>query len=136
MMLMFIRFKRPEADRPRMQFASLGGEARSAEYAYMCGGGVKFRVKNHARVGNVLEIRVKAIVRKNGVIVSSFLAECYDKGKGEWKKVKGRHEVNIASLRYPPKKGKGLTLVCPLGIGGIVCLHDPQPTWEEDEDND
>lgn len=75
------------------------GGARSAEDAYMYNDGMKFRVKNYARVGNVLEIRVKATVRKNGVIVSWFPAEYYDEKQGEWKKVKGRHEVNIASLR-------------------------------------
>lgn len=114
-------------------------------YAYMYNGGVKFKVKNYARVGNVLEIRVKATVRKNGVIVSWFPAEYYDEKQGEWKKVKGRHEVNIASLKHPPEKGKGLTLVCSLGLNGILCLHDPEPTWElaslavassEGEDND
>lgn len=102
------------------------------EYAYMYRHGVKFRVKNYTRVGNVLEIRVKAIIRKNGVIVSSFLAELYDEKKGEWKKIEGRHEVNVASLKHPPERGKGLTLVLSLGIGGILCLHDPQPTFEDD----
>ena len=121
-----------------------------SEYAYIYNDRMKFKVKNHARVGNVLEIRVKATVRKNGVIVSWFPAEYFDEGKGEWKKVEGRHEVNIASLRYPPEKGKGLTLVCSVGLNGILCLHDPEPTWElgppalavasapssEEEDND
>lgn len=95
-------------------------------YAYMYNDGMKFRVKNYARVGNVLEIRVKATIRKNGSVVSSFLAEYYDKEQGEWKKVKGRHEVNVASLRYPPEKGKGLTLVGSLGIGGIVRFTRPR----------
>lgn len=101
---------------------------------YIWSNHTRFRVKNYARVGNVLEIRVKATIRKDGSVVSSFLAERYDEEQGKWKKVKGRHEVNVAFLRYPPEKGKGLTLMGTLGIGGIVCLHDPEPTWEgEDE---
>lgn len=121
------------------------------EYAYLyASGGRRVRVKgkNIVKGENVFEIRAKSIVRMDGSVFSYFLVEQYDEEKGEWvKKGEIKHRVNADLLKHPPEKGKGLTLVCPLGIGGVLCLHDPEPTWEcpegtvgltasEDEDDD
>ena len=105
----------------------------SIRYAYICG--MRFKVENYDKGSNVLKVRVKSIVRKDGTVVSSVPVEQYSREKGEWKKVRCIHKVSVASLRHPPEKGKGLTIVHSLGFGFILFLHDPQPTWE-DEDND
>ena len=101
-------------------------------YAYTRG--MRFKVENYAKGSNVLRVRVKATVRKDGTIISCFPVERYSKEK-ELEKTKCVYKVSAASLRHPPEKGKGLTIVHSLGFGFILCLYDPQPTWEG-EDND
>lgn len=102
-------------------------------YAYTRG--MRFMVENYDKGSNALKVLVKSTVRKDGLIVSSFPAEYYNKEQGEWKKVECRHIVSVASLRHPPEKGKGLTIVHSLWPGVILFLHDPQPTWEDEDVN-
>ena len=102
-------------------------------YAYTRG--MRFRVENYDKGSNVLKVLVKSTVRKDGLIVSSFPVEQYNKEKVEWRKVECRHIVSVASLRHPPEKGKGLAIVHSLWPGVILCLHDPQPTWEDEDVN-
>lgn len=103
----------------------------SDRYAYICD--VRFKVENYVKDSNILGVRVKATVRKDGSVISCFPAERYNKEKEEWEKTKGVLKASAASLRYPPEKGKGLTLVYPLGFGFILRLHDPQPAWEDED---
>ena len=102
-------------------------------YAYIRG--MRFKVESLVEGSNVLKVRVKSTVRKDGSVISSFPVERHNKEKEGWEKAECRHVVSAASLRHPPEKGKGLTVVHSLWPGVILCLHDPQPTWE-DEDND
>ena len=105
-------------------------------YAYICGSGSKtrFKVENRVEDSNVLKVLVKSTVRKDGSVLARIPAEYYDKEQGEWKKTAYVTIESAASFRHsPPEKGKGLTLVRSLGIGGILCLHDPQPTWEDED---
>lgn len=103
----------------------------SSGYAYIRG--VRFKVENYVKGSNVLKVRVKATVRKDGSVVSSFPAERYNKENEEWKKVECRYRVSAASLRYPLEKGKSLTIVHSLWPGVILRLYDPQPTWEDED---
>ena len=102
----------------------------SAGYAYTRG--MRFKAENYNKGSNVLTVRVKSTVRKDGSIISRFPVEQYNKEKEEWKKAECRHVVSAASLRHPPEKGKDLTIPHSLWPGVILCLHDPQPTWEDE----
>lgn len=102
-------------------------------YAYTRG--IRFKVENYVKGSNVLEIRVKSTVRKDGTVVSSVPVEQYNREKEEWRKVKCIHKVSVASLRHPPEKGKGLTMTFSLWPGVILWLYDPQPTWEDEDVN-
>lgn len=102
-------------------------------YVYACGRRTRFKVENHVKGSNVIGVRVKSTVRKDGSVVSYIPAEQYDEEQGEWKKIKGRHEVSVYALPFPPEKGKGLTIVSTLGLGCILCFYDPQPTWEGED---
>lgn len=106
------------------------------EYAYICGSGCKtrFKVEKRTEDSTVLKVLVKSTVRKDGSVIARIPAEYYDKEQEEWKKTVGVMKNSAESLRYrPPEKGKALTLVCSLGYGVILCLHDPQPTWEDED---
>lgn len=104
-------------------------------YAYICSAGSKMRFKVEKRVedSNVFKVLVKSTVRKDGSVIARIPMEYYDKEQEEWKKTVGVTKESAASFRSPPEKGKGLTLVRSLGIGCIMCLHDPEPTWEDED---
>lgn len=105
-------------------------------YAYICSseGKTRFKVEKRVEDSNVLKVLVKSTVRKDGSVIARLPAEYYDKEQEEWKKTACVTIESAASLRnHPPEKGKGLTLVRSLGFGCILCLHDPQPTWEDED---
>lgn len=95
-------------------------------------GKLRFKYEYRGKDSNVLRVRVKATVRKDGSVHSQYPAEIRN-DKGEWEETTVHHIVRAESLSYSPEKGKPYRHLAPYGFGIILALYDPEPTWEGED---
>lgn len=94
-------------------------------------GKTRFKYESRAEGSNVFRVRVKATVRKDGSVLSQYPAE-YREGD-EWRECTAMNLVRANGSVFPPEKGKPFLSVCTLGMGAVLCLYDPNPTFEGED---